>query len=231
MDAPLPDNLVTAWEQFFAANPLDYSTAIFNDGTLFPLQRKNEMVEMLRVASTINPKTIMEIGADKAGSLFHWMMLPTVRNIIACEIRGTPYDALFRAKAPHLDFLCLPQSSYSPETVDQVRIWLDLRDKAAIDVLFIDGDKSMFETDFYTYLPLLSKKSIVFFHDIQDRAPGMAFERVSAHYPSDRVVNTDESAIACEKERAGIPCSSAHESWLRHWRGRSCGVGVIYVNK
>lgn len=226
MDAPLPDNLVPEWERFFENTPVDYSTGIFENGTLFPLQRRIEMKEMLRIAMTINPKTVMEIGADKGGSLYHWAMLPTVRHVIACEIRGTPYDRLFEQHFPTQKFKFLPASSYAPDTIQTVKAQLD-EWGTTIDCLFIDGDKSCFDTDFWSYLPMLSKTSLAFFHDIQDGAPGAAFRTVAHHYPNRIILNTEESAIACEKERAGIPCPHAHEAWLRYWKGRSCGVGVI----
>ena len=51
---------------------------------------------MLAIANKYSPTTIYEIGADKGGGLYHWCMsCPTVKHVIACEIRGLPYKELF----------------------------------------------------------------------------------------------------------------------------------------
>jgi hypothetical protein len=38
----------------------------------------------------------------------------------------------------------------------------------------------------------------------------------------------DRTDWELSKRRGGDP-SCAHEAWLRHWQGRSCGVGVVYL--
>ena len=180
MDDPLPDNLAEQWELFFQNKPpsqLASHDDIFNHPVLFPLQRRREMDEMLALARTINPQTIFEIGADKAGSLYHWCdCIPSVKTVIACEIRGTPYAESFRRNFPHINFVFLDGlSSYHANTVADVQQQLD---GTPIDILFLDGDKSHFDTDFFAYQHLLNNPSIALFHDINDRAPTEAYNRV-----------------------------------------------------
>ena len=99
-----------------------------------------------------------------------------------------------------------------------------------IDILFIDGDKSHFDTDFYTYMSVMSPKGIVFMHDITDDAPGAAYRRVcSTGFRHSEIIDKTDSVKASWQEEAGEPAKSPHEGWLRHWKGSSCGVGVIYM--
>jgi len=183
------------------------------------------------------PVTVMEIGADKGGSLYHWIMcLPTVKFVIACEVRGTPYRHLFEAAFPDAEFLWLEGSSYAPETVERVANWLAMRDlsiteKRRIDCLFIDGDKGAFDKDFAAYAGMVQHGGRVFLHDVQDDGgPRETFVKLQAQgYATDVILNKTDSYIAHEREVRGIACADAYEGWLRYWRGQSCGVGVIYL--
>lgn len=235
MDEPFPSGMVECIEQFLAddgkrPSGLDVYDDVFSSPLFFPLQRQRELATMMRIARSKSPKTVFEIGADKGGGIYHWVKcLPTVEQVIACEIRGTPYASAFDDAFPTVDFLWLDKSSYAAETVSRVDSWLrgDL-----IDVLFIDGDKSHFLHDFYTYLPFMSPDGIVFMHDIQDEAPFAAFLDSRTHprvAKWEMIVDVQDSAEAVAREQAGIPPTSAHESWLRHWCGASCGVGVHYL--
>jgi hypothetical protein len=234
---------------------------VFATELFFPLQRRRELEKMMQIArgtgpvcptcrgatmpmppsedadcktckgTCQGPVTVMEIGADKGGGLYHWCMcLPTVRNVIACEIRGTPYSELF-CKAfltPHFPYsgdcrmTWLNQSSYDQVTTDRVKRELTY---GPIDVLFIDGDKLGFLKDFYAYLPLMRQPGgVVFLHDITDKykgGPGEAFQILKDRgFRAESIVDTTEVADADD---------TPHGGWLKHWRGRSCGVGVIYV--
>ena len=202
--------------------------AVFDNPVLFPLQRKRELSAMISAARLKDPQIVAEIGADKGGGLYHWCksLDASVARVIACEIRGTPYRKLFEKAFPEIDFLWLPQSSYSEETVDNVAGWLG-DDK--IDVLFIDGDKSHFDTDFYLYRPMMEKKGLVFMHDITDHAPGGAYKKVllENNYSICNIIDKSESEESMARKDQGIEATTAHERWLRIWEGRSCGVGVI----
>lgn len=250
MDAPFPSGLVDEIEKFFReVHPRlepgkDVYDEVFDMPLFFPLQRRNEMRKMMKIARSIQPTTVFEIGADKGGGLYHWCMcLPTVKQVIACEIRGLPYDQLFeKAFRRRIDFLWLPYSSYAPFTVSTVKSWLDLNTpKVArhtpIDCLFIDGDKGAFLKDFDAYEPMMSDKGIVFLHDINDPPePGQAVAPTKAAfdtlygrgYEAKAILDISESIAACERAKQGIEPANVHESWLRHWKGASCGVGVVY---
>lgn len=233
MDEPFPDDMMDCIKEFFKTERsrgygLDCYDAVFASNRFFPLQRKNELIEMMRIARSINPNVVMEIGADKGGGLYHWCKcLESVSRVIACEIRGTPYKYEFENAFPYIDFLWIEDSSYDPATVAHVSSWLG---KDPIDCLFIDGDKSHFDTDFEAYLPRMNPNGIVFMHDINDDPPRQAFELIRNKYTnfaSQEIVDIREALDAIARREQGIPSTSEHENWLRHWEGRSAGVGVI----
>jgi hypothetical protein len=182
------------------------------------------------------PSTYMEIGADKGGGLWAWLWaFPSIERVIACEIRGTPYDRVFEEAFPHVQFLWLPESSLKGFVILDVQ--KSVQDRG-IDVLFIDGDKADwgFRKDFDAYRPLVRKGGTVFLHDITDkfpRGPGQVWDQlhrgeVFDSWIMDEIIDIGEVEPALAKQERGEPLTS-HEGWLCHWKGRSCGVGVIRV--
>lgn len=233
MDGPFPDNLIAGIEKFFeseATRPpgLDIYPEVFESDTFFPLQRKRELAQMMRIARTVMPTTVMEIGADKGGGLYHWCKcLPTVKRVIACEIRGTPYSALFEKHFPGIKFLWLPESSYATATVAKVCKFL-LGTK--IDCLFLDGDKSNFFRDFTIYQHLMAHQGLIFVHDIEDPAPSEAFQMMCRNVLTHgKIIDRQDSMDALDRQDRDIPATTPYEDWLRYWGGRSCCVGVLYM--
>lgn len=218
MDAPLPTNLVPCWEEFLAEpRTLD---DLFAHPILFPLQRRREMEAMHRVARELNPQVVMEIGADKGGSVWAWLYaLPSIKAMIACEIRGTPYSELMAKAFPHIEFLWLPESSYAQPTHNKVVQWLGNR---YIDVLFIDGDKSYFDKDYDLYYP--HTNGLVFMHDVCDRPMRDAFYKCSRGKESYVLKDISE----WEQLKMKLPeRTTAYQEWMKIWKDRSCTVGII----
>lgn len=235
MEGPLPTDLVPCWERFLAVperlklDPISgICEAVFADDLLFPLQRQREMAAMLSLAASRSPKVVAEIGADKGGSVLSWCLLSGVERIIACEERGTPYCDQFEEAFPRLDFCWLPGSSRAPDELKYLRRWLLKRLPVAIDVLFLDGDKTAFVQDFDAWKSLMSPSGLVLMHDVTDGAPGDAFVTIKRRgYVCREIIDRTDSGHAVARQEQGIPPAGSHESWLRHWRGKSCGVGVI----
>lgn len=232
MDAPFPAGLMDDIERVLREDDsppaLDLYPAVF-ESLMFPLQRQDELAAMIRLARMITPRVVMEIGADKGGGCYHFLKGLRPDRFIGVEIRGTPYgEALSRAFEP-TRCLWLEASSYDPKTVEIARGWLAGQ---PIDVLFIDGDKARFLDDFEAYLPHVRQGGLVFMHDVRDPTPGRAFILAATH-PRVRAAHalesTIETAFAIAREVEGHPPASSHEGWLRHWRGASCGLGVLWV--
>ncbi len=235
MDAPFPEGMLREIEEVLRLTKKqkpgkDLYPEVFNFSCVMPLQRKNELKQMMATARKVNPKVIMEIGADKGGGLFHWVKCFSPERVVACEIRGTPYSELFEKAFPEIDFLWLPESSYDPVVVQKVNHWLGLD---AFDCVFIDGDKANFMADFNAYKHMVKKGGIAFMHDIQDDAPGTAFEQAKtdpAVLLASTIIDISEGTEAKQRENEGLPSTGCYENWLRIWGGRSCGVGVLYLD-
>lgn len=233
-DAPLPANLEVAWENLLDQELLFYKgnfQAMFDDPRCFPLQRKEEMQKMLELAVFSEAKVIMEIGTDKGGGVLGWCsyVRPYLEVMLCCEIRGVPYLAPFKKRFPEVEFHGYEASSYDPTTVEKVKSDLAGR---KINVLFIDGDKSHFLTDFKLYRPLVANDGLVFFHDINE--PGKMREAYEIAQREEgclccEIVDTSSSLLALQRQLRKFSCSSAHEQWLRQWAGRSCGVGILWL--
>lgn len=237
MDAPFPDDLVPAWEEFLSApRTLD---DLFAHPRLFPLQRRRELEKMIMCVEPRQITSYMEIGADKGGGLWAWIKQfeRSIKKVIACEIRGTPYSALFERAFPHVRFLWLPWDSQAPAVVRQVRAFC--ADHGDLDVLFVDGEKRCmgFYEDWQTYAPLVRDGGTVFVHDVTDaydQGPGPCWDRIRENlagtgHACSEIVDRTEADEAVRRMELNVPSASAHEEWLRHWRGRSCGVGVVRV--
>lgn len=237
MDQQFPPGMLDDIQQFLSTDATrppgqDLYPEVFASRLFFPLQRQAELRKMIRLARWYNPTVVMEIGTDKGGGLYHWLKcLPTVKVAIACEIRDTPYWRLFNNAFPTVEFLWLGGvSSYAPTTVSRVSRWLN---KQTIDVLFIDGDKAAFARDFDSYRPYLSRQAIVFMHDVQDQGP-MRDAWLRCRWQGEwheEILDVSDYEEARRREKEGIPSANAHEGWLRYWKGRSCGVGVIGFGK
>lgn len=255
MDAPFPEAMLGDIQKFFkevhpGLSPgEDLYQEVFQTQLFFPLQRQAELSSMMWIARQFNPQVVCEIGADKGGGLYHWCQcFPSVRKIIGVEIRGTPYARDFEEAFPHIEFCWYGGHSRAPALHSHLWRWLNRRgrnlpdiadgqpgykerEEEFIDVLFIDGDKLTMVEDFDSFRPLMNPKGVVFIHDVQDREPREAFEKlINRGYAWQRIVLTHDAEHAMAREKQGIPPATPHEGWLRHWKGRSCGVGVIYLD-
>jgi hypothetical protein len=231
-EQPWPDNFLEECRRFFedvepGLEPgLDLYPEVFETPLFFPLQRQRELGAIIRLARPLKPKVVMEIGADKGGGLYHWCKcFPSVRKAVAIEIRGLPYGRLFEQAFPDTAFCWLECSSYAQSTVKCVR---GLLHEDLVDVLFIDGDKLGTRKDYDAYAPLVRPGGLIFIHDVNGDDPGKAFEAID-HPRKSIVLDQSECHEAAEREARGEPVTTAYEGWLRHWKGRSCGVGVIEV--
>lgn len=241
MDADFPEGM-TASIAGFLKNQMDVKKGesvyqdVFENGFFFPLQRQAELRWMIRRVRASLPEVakIVEIGCDKGGGLYHWCKcFHTVRYVGGIEIRGTPYKDDFEAAFPEIEFAWGEGSSRDQKIVNDMRLLGD----RPIDVLFIDGDKSAFERDFFAYLPHMNPRGIVFMHDVNDRPPKHSYERVIGRLGLSQEVCVDASDYTVlarrimEDDVTLKSQLSAHENWLLTWKGQSCGVGVIDLLK
>jgi len=226
------DWCVPEWGKVFEAfGPDGYlnSEAVY-DSSCFPLQRKNELRKMMRIAASINPKVIYEIGSSRGGGLVHWpFYCKNVKKIIACDVNGHPFDKLFEKNFPDISWRWISKSSRNVDVREATRTWLG---KSLIDVLFIDGEKKDMKLDFDHHLHMMSPNGIIFLHDIQSVAHS-AWEKIQKQMENQhtcfRLVDTIESVDEILRERRKNP--TAYQQHLLHFRGNSAGVGVVLLNR
>jgi predicted O-methyltransferase YrrM len=234
-DGPFPDGMVEEIAAVLANDAIipdgqDLYPHIFEASLFMPLQRKKEMRQMMAAARRVPHATIMEVGTDRAGGVYHWCKGLQPHRMIACEIRGTPYAPAFELAFPKIDFCWQFASSYDASTVRAIRKWLS---SDLIDVLFLDGDKNMFHADFEAYLPLMSPGGTIFMHDIRVHEPGQAFARAILHprvVRSEKIIDVSEYQELVDLNTRGARPAGAYEDWLWYWVGQSCGVGVLKLD-
>jgi predicted O-methyltransferase YrrM len=230
-DGPMPADMADRWRVFLVPPELrveeDSCPELFEHPTLFPLQRRRELEAMIRMARSISPRVVMEIGADKGAGFFHWLKcLPTVRGAIACEIRGTPYIPLFATAFPGVKLLAVEKSSLLEPTRDEIAAWLGA---AKLDVLFIDGNKACVERDYQLYGPMVRPGGLIFIHDVN---PSHTRHGVApaAKFFHDLAAPGGKGLIVDTSELSNVPSAmsqTAYDIWLRFWGLDSCGVGWV----
>ena len=245
--ASFPEGMMDAWRALIADGVLEtvdnsHFAKGFDDGVflipelfdhpaVMPLQRKRELRAMGSMAATLEPRVAMEVGADKGGTLAHWLACqPTLEKMVACEYRGTPYKHFFEKAFPQVEFLWLEDSSYSKESWEKVK---DFLGAYRFDFIFLDGDKNAFRKDFALYSPMVRRGGMVFVHDVYDRAGNSRcsadFREFSRGLTVSLIIDLAESVAAKLNASRGTPSSGCHEDWLRA-SGDDCGVGVIHID-
>jgi cephalosporin hydroxylase len=141
--------------------------------TIHTLQRRSEIIALARAVAALRPRTILEIGTARGGTLLIWASLATER-VISCDLVHRP------AQKPLLEALPPPGSGCrvrlltgdSHDPAFRARVAAELAG-VPVDFLFIDGDHS--ETgvarDFEDYRSLVRPGGIVAFHDIVENQP------------------------------------------------------------
>lgn len=144
-------------------------------------QTETEMIEAMKVVREYEPRTMMEIGTARGGSLFCWAQLAHPDAfLISLDLPGGRWGGGYAVEQiQHFrQFLYPTQTlasflgdSQNPETVAQIGQTLDGR---KLDVLYIDGDHTYqgAKLDFVNYKPFVRPGGLVLLHDINPPAPG-----------------------------------------------------------
>lgn len=152
------------------------------------IQRKWELFELLGMVKDLKPRTVLEIGTARGGTLFCWMNLARDdATLVAVDLppgssaHEFPPEslALFQSwKKPAQSLFCLARDSHRPETRAEIQGHLR---QEPVDFLFIDADHSYqgVRTDFEMYSPLVRPGGLIAFHDIMGNLedPNIAVDR------------------------------------------------------
>lgn len=187
-------------------------------GLIFPLQDRQEIIDLLKFINKLEPRVVMEIGTASGGTLFLFS-------------RAVPEDAtLFSVDLPHGKFgggypswkvplyksfavgsqkiHLIRENSHSPDTRKKVESILH---EKKLDFLFIDGDHTYegAKSDFLLYKDLVKKGGVIGFHDI--------------------VVHTKESGCNVHEFWNEIKKKYRHKEIVNDWDKKMGGIGLIFV--
>ena len=140
------------------------------------LQKPEELEELAAFLQTRpKPRTVVEIGTARGGTLWFWCQLATEDAlIVSVDLPGGDFGGGYTLKdVPRLlghaegqqDIQLLAGNSHSQNMLEAVTKLVGDR---GVDLLFIDGDHTYegVKQDWEMYSPLLNDDGIVVFHDI-----------------------------------------------------------------
>ena len=178
-----------------------------------PVQIKGEISQLMKILTKLAPKTVLEIGTLKGGTLYLWTKAASPNaTIISIDLPGSyPKRKISFYKSfgsASQKIYLLRADSHSETTLHRVERILRGR---KVDFLFIDGDHSYegVKNDFQMYAKLVKSGGIVAFHDI---VPG----------PSERVGNVSKFWDEIKQNFRYIEI-------VEDWNQDGYGIGVIYI--
>lgn len=139
------------------------------------VQKPAELAGLLKFLSAQHPRTIVEIGTFRGGTLFAWCRVAALdATIISIDLPGGMFGGgyswlrglTFRLYPKHGQRLhLLRQNSHEAQTRDRV---VRLLGGQRADFLMIDGDHTYagVKRDWELYAPLVGSGGIIAFHDI-----------------------------------------------------------------
>lgn len=183
-----------------------------------PAQIRYEIIKFLELVVKLKPKTILEIGTAKGGTLFLFTRIADLNaTIISIDLPGGPFGGGYpKWKIPFYKsfarkgqkIFLIRGDSHDLTTLKKVKLILANR---KIDFLFIDGDHTYegVKKDFEMYSPLVKKGGIIAFHDI---VPGPV-KHVGGVPRFWREIRNKYNYIEI----------------VRDWKQGGYGIGIIYV--
>jgi len=143
-------------------------------------QVRSEILALAEAVRELKPRTILELGTARGGTLLVWAHLASDR-LITCDLRIPSYRReLYRRYPPtgsRCRVECLEGNSHDPSFQKRVRAALA---GEPVDFLFIDGDhtEAGVTADWADYRGLVRTGGLVAFHDIVEKQP---FETTQVH--------------------------------------------------
>ncbi len=136
-------------------------------------QIPSEITQLARAVAALRPKTILEIGTARGGTLLLWSSLASGR-VISCDIQDMRSRACFYQAFPPPGSSCqvILLSGDSHDPIFRKRVAGTLGGER-VDLLFIDGDhtEAGVTTDYYDYREFVRPGGIIALHDIVESQP------------------------------------------------------------
>jgi predicted O-methyltransferase YrrM len=147
----------------------------FGPVTIAPAQVESEIRDFLELVHENPPKTLLEIGSARGGTLFLLSRVATPdATLVSIDLPGGAFgggyprerEKILKAFARDRQTVKLMQAdSHDPRTLERVR---GLFCGAPVDLLLIDGDHEYggVKNDFEMYAPLVRPGGLIAVHDI-----------------------------------------------------------------
>ncbi len=148
--------------------------------TINTLQMRTEILALANAVAALKPRTILEIGTARGGTLLIWSSLAS-EKVISCDlVHREPQKALLEALPPPgsaCKVTLLTGNSHAAEFKQRVAAELG---GEKVDFLFIDGDHTVegVKADYEDYREFVRPGGIIAFHDIVEKQP---FETNQVH--------------------------------------------------
>jgi predicted O-methyltransferase YrrM len=186
--------------------------------SITPAQVREEILELLKVLMQYMPRSILEIGTARGGTLFLFSRVASPDAIIiSIDLPGGPFGGGYPMwKIPIYRSFALPGQKLSLIREDShdlrtLKIVKEILEGRKLDFLFIDGDHTYegVKRDFEMYGPLVRKGRIIALHDIVPGPPQLV---------------------------GGVPGfwneikqGYRYQEIVKDWNQRGFGIGVIYT--
>ena len=184
------------------------------------MQRLWELASLVGLVRELRPRTVVEIGTFRGGTLACWSALAAADARLVCLdlldptygiVETDAHDAHLRrlvARGQQLTFL--PRDSQDPATAAAVAAALG---GSAVDFLWIDGDHrdAGVRRDFALYGPMVRPGGLIAFHDIH---PDPRFPDNQSHHLWRELRQTGDVTEFIDQDHPG---------------GAGMGIGVLRV--
>lgn len=178
-----------------------------HDGLFRPFQNRSELQRFMARVGSVRPRTIVEIGTARGGTLFLLSCVadPSAR-IVSVDLPAGPYGGgypswkglLYRRLVGREQRLHLVRGNSHHESTLQAT--MRALDGAQVDVLFIDGDHTYegAKEDFLRYRRLVRPGGLIAFHDIleskldKDITVAPLWKEIAAEFEAEEIVDSYE---------------------------------------
>lgn len=181
-----------------------------------PVQVRYEIKSLLEFLEKRKPKTVLEIGTARGGTLFLESRVASEDAIlVSIDLPYTSFSggyyfwqrSLYKLFAlPNQQIHLIQSNSHDKKTLEEVK---KIFNGKKVDFLFIDGDHSYegAKKDFELYSPLVKEDGILAFHDI--------------------VVHPPEIDCRVNELWDEIKVKYKHKEFVEDWNQKFGGIGVI----
>lgn len=166
------------------------------------MQIPQEITALAQAVTDLKPKTILEIGTSRAGTLLIWASIAS-EKVITCDIQDMSVQKEFlKSLKPLTSNVEIEPLSGDSHSNDFKRKVIESLNGNPVDFLFIDGDHTLegVRADYNDYHELVRPGGIIAFHDIVEAQP-LETNQVFHLWKTLRLEHTVEEFIADKNQR------------------------------